>query len=167
MDVGLGMEIDVIFRPGCRVTTAVRLRTLAEEILKRAPSGCEQACVLLTGDEEICTLNQRFRGLNRPTDVLSFPAREGGLAENGYLGDVVISVETARRQARPLQRTTRQEIDLLLVHGLLHLLGYDHETDDGEMERLQAQLTGKLLQSGSRRRGHRRTPDAGLGNPEG
>jgi len=160
------MEIDVLFRPGCRSTTATHLRDLARKILKSASSECEQICILLTSDEEIRSLNKRFRGLDQPTDVLSFPACEGGLPEDGHLGDVVISVETARRQARSLERTLRQEIDFLLLHGLLHLLGYDHETDQGEMERLQARLARTLLQAHLPRPGARRSGEGNPGHPD-
>jgi probable rRNA maturation factor len=73
--------------------------------------------------------------------VLSFP---GGASE-GELGDIVISVETAARNARALGRTLPQELDVLALHGFLHVLGYDHETDDGTMDRLERRLRRRLL----------------------
>lgn len=82
-------------------------------------------------------LNRRWRGKDRSTDVLAFPA-EGVAA--GFLGDIVISLPYAARQARSRGESRASEIDRLLVHGYLHLLGYDHETDDGEMLAVQAEI---------------------------
>ena len=81
------------------------------------------------------TLNRRWRRLDRPTDVLSFPS-----GERLSLGDLVLDVPYARRQARLHGHSTARELQILLAHGLLHLLGYDHETDDGTMFRLQRRL---------------------------
>jgi probable rRNA maturation factor len=86
-------------------------------------------------------LNRRWRRKNRPTDVLSFPSGENG---SRFLGDVVISVPYASRQARRRGDPPSREMDRLLVHGYLHLLGYDHETDDGEMDALEARLRARL-----------------------
>jgi probable rRNA maturation factor len=97
--------------------------------------------LVLTGDRPVRALNARYRGKDKPTDVLSFPAGGG---EAG-LGDIVISVETAERNARALGRTLPQELDVLALHGFLHVLGYDHETDDGTMDRLEARLRRRLL----------------------
>lgn len=100
-----------------------------------------EIALVLTNDRFIRPLNARYRGKDKATDVLSFPG-EGG--ENG-LGDVLISVETAGRNARGLGRTLLQELDVLALHGFLHVLGYDHETDDGTMDRLERRLRRKLL----------------------
>lgn len=106
-----------------------------------APSG--SATVALVTDGRMRTLNRDFRGLDKPTDVLSFRStRKGG--SSGYLGDIVISVETAERQARRLRSTLPRELEILALHGFLHLLGYDHETDDGEMRRIEYRLRRKL-----------------------
>jgi probable rRNA maturation factor len=84
--------------------------------------------VLLVTDAEMQRLNRDWRGKDRPTDVLAFAQREGGGATpENLLGDVVISVDTARRQARSGRRPLGREAERLLVHGLLHLLGWDHE----------------------------------------
>jgi len=97
--------------------------------------------LVLTGDRTVRRLNRDFRGKDKPTDVLSFP----GPHEEGNLGDIVISVETAARNARAFTRTFFQELDILTLHGFLHVLGYDHETDDGTMDRLEARLRRRLL----------------------
>lgn len=90
--------------------------------------------VLLCDDTTIRTLNRDYRDIDRPTDVLAFPQEEGldpGIASlpPRILGDVVISLETARRQAQAEGRTIASEVTMLLGHGLLHLLGYDHRTE--------------------------------------
>ena len=92
----------------------------------------------LVPDRRVQELNRRFRGRNAPTDVLSFPADEPGV-----LGDVVIARGVARRQARGAGHDLPTEIRVLALHGLLHLLGYDHERDGGRMARLEARLRRK------------------------
>lgn len=91
--------------------------------------------IVLTDDETIHGYNRDFRGVDRPTDVLSFPASEGeeliGIPD-GHLGDIMISVETAERQAKELGHSTEREIAFLAVHGTLHVLGYDHMTPEDE-----------------------------------
>ena len=97
--------------------------------------------VLLTTDRAIRRLNREFRGIDKATDVLSFPAAE---QFSGIAGDVAISVQTARRQAAEQDHSLAVEIKVLMLHGLLHLAGYDHETDDGLMARRERVLLGKL-----------------------
>ncbi len=91
--------------------------------------------IVLTDDETIHGYNRDFRGVDRPTDVLSFPSSEGeeliGIPD-GHLGDIMISVETAERQAKELGHSTEREIAFLAVHGTLHVLGYDHMTPEDE-----------------------------------
>lgn len=109
-----------------------------------APLG-SSASLVLVADDRIRKLNRTYRGYDQPTDVLSFPARAGEFPdESDYLGDIVISVETARRQASRRGSTLPRELRVLALHGLLHLLGYDHETDDGEMRRLEYRLRRKF-----------------------
>ena len=97
--------------------------------------------VLLTTDGGIRRLNREFRGKDKATDVLSFPASE--MAE-GEAGDLAISVPTARRQAVACGHALGVELKVLMLHGLLHLAGYDHETDKGQMARRENALRAKL-----------------------
>ncbi len=92
--------------------------------------------ILLCDDETIRKLNRRYRKKNRPTDVLAFPMQEGPgpSLDTGLLGDVVISLPTATRQAKRGDRPIIQEVTFLLAHGLLHLLGHDHATAREERE---------------------------------
>ena len=94
--------------------------------------------VAVAADRRVQELNRKFRGKDAPTDVLSFPADEPGT-----LGDVVIARGVARRQARGAGHDVDTEIRVLALHGLLHLLGYDHERDGGRMARLEARLRRK------------------------
>lgn len=118
--------------------------------------GCPQGevLVLFTDDREIRGLNRRFRGKDRPTDVLSFPDGNPLAEPVARIGDIVISVPTARRNARRAGHPLRREIRHLLIHGFLHLMGYDHEVDGGEMVALEAEIRTRLL---GRARRSRRT----------
>jgi probable rRNA maturation factor len=102
--------------------------------------------ILLVDDAIIHTLNGSYRGKDKPTDVLSFAMSEGefGDVNPAMLGDVVISVPTARRQAKRAKREAFDEVTFLLAHGLLHLIGFDHETD--EQEREMKKETRRLMQ---------------------
>lgn len=105
--------------------------------------------ILFVGDRAMRTLNRRYRGKDRTTDVLSFSLREGAFShiQPEVLGDIVIAVPTAARQAVEAGHTLGREIEVLLVHGLLHLLGYDHERSEGEerrMKRREVQLLKRL-----------------------
>lgn len=108
-----------------------------------------QVTVLLTTDSAIRRLNRQFRGKNKATDVLSFPAythvfKTGRDETPRIAGDIAISVHTARKQADALAHPLAVEIKILMLHGLLHLAGYDHETDEGEMARQEERLRAKL-----------------------
>ena len=98
----------------------------------------QEISILFCGDARMRALNRRYRHRNRSTDVLAFPG------EGAALGDIVISVPYARRQARRRGESRAREIERLLLHGYLHLLGYDHETDQGEMDLLEGELRGRL-----------------------
>ncbi|MBR0134627.1 MAG: rRNA maturation RNase YbeY [Clostridia bacterium] len=94
-----------------------------------------EICIELTNDAVIHRLNRDFRNTDRPTDVLSFPSAEGEeliAAPDGHLGDIMISVETAERQAEELGHSPEREIMFLAIHGTLHVLGYDHMTPEDE-----------------------------------
>ena len=107
--------------------------------------------VALVSDARVRALNRQYRRLDAPTDVLSFPA-----GEPSHLGDVVIATGVARRQARAAGHPLRTEVRVLALHGLLHLLGYDHETDNGRMATLEARLRRQGgLREGLIERGHR------------
>lgn len=103
-----------------------------------------QVTVLLTSDAVLRSFNRRFRGKNKPTDVLSFPAEDEAPRRERIAGDLAISVPTARRQATQQGHTLSTEIKVLMLHGLLHLAGYDHEADSGEMERRERRLRTRL-----------------------
>jgi probable rRNA maturation factor len=95
--------------------------------------------VLFVGDRAMRTLNRRYRGKDKTTDVLSFSLREGAFphVQPDVLGDIVIAVPTAARQAAEREHSLGSEIEFLLVHGLLHLLGYDHERGNDEARRMK------------------------------
>jgi probable rRNA maturation factor len=114
---------------------------LANGILERVGRTESTATIAFVSDDRIRELNRRYRGLDRTTDVLSFPAGDDVGVE---LGDIAISVERAKAQARQNGLTFEQEIAQLILHGLLHLCGYDHETDNGEMNRLELKLRREL-----------------------
>jgi len=110
-----------------------------------------QVAVRIATNRELCALNLRFRGHKRPTDVLSFPAvsprlgvESPGGPEPQLEGDIVISAEMAAANARRLGHSLTDELKVLILHGLLHLAGYDHETDQGEMEQRETQLRNQL-----------------------
>jgi probable rRNA maturation factor len=142
---------------------AARLaRPSLESFLCRVKSelGLEQAglTVCLVSDAEIARMNEKYRNKKGPTDVLSFPAVawrgpqrpawEGGAYKRKkageYLGDIAIAPATARRYAKKNGRKLSSELQVLILHGVLHLLGYDHETDRGEMDRVERKLRKRL-----------------------
>jgi len=114
---------------------AARVRRVLADAARATRSRPREVSVYFCGDRRMRSLNRRFRRQDRSTDVLSFPAGGGAL-----LGDIVISVPYAARQARRRHQPASAEMDRLLLHGYLHLLGYDHETDDGRMDALEARL---------------------------
>jgi probable rRNA maturation factor len=121
------------------VTTGQRAPGLARWLESVAPAAARgTVTVALVPDARVGALNRQYRHKDRPTDVLSFPA-----GEPGQLGDVAIALGVARRQARAAGHPLGTELRILALHGLLHLLGYDHEQDDGRMERLERRLRRK------------------------
>jgi len=106
---------------------------------QRAAGLAGEVNVLLTGDAEMQRLNRQFRGKNYPTDVLSFPAPSPGGG-----GDIAISLATARAQAAGEGHDLLTEVKILILHGMLHLAGHDHERDRGHMRRLERKLRAEL-----------------------
>ena len=100
----------------------------------RKDEAVAEVSIALVDDETMRKLNRQFRHKNRTTDVLTFPG------DDSYLGDIVISVEQARRQAADEGHSIATEVRYLLLHGILHALGYDHEKDNGEMNKLEIEL---------------------------
>jgi probable rRNA maturation factor len=136
------LEVAVLLRRKRPRVSGARLRRVLQGAA-RALKVSGEVALLLTGDAPMRRLNAQYRGKDKPTDVLSFPGPGG---EAG-LGDIVISLDTAARNAPNFGRTFAQEVDVLALHGFLHVLGYDHERDHGTMERLEAQLRRRLLGS--------------------
>jgi len=144
------VEIVVACRGGRRLAaTCSRVLRRLLKATRRERSG---VTLLLASDDHVRRLNRRWLGKRRTTDVLSFPAR--GELEPGrlHLGDIAISVPQAARQARRARWSLDDEMALLLTHGFLHLLGYDHETDDGAMRRLEEVLLRRAAGVALRRR---------------
>lgn len=160
MAVGRRLDVVLLNRQRARRVGRARLRGVLGGAAAALGVAGEVALVL-AGDRAVRTLNARYRGKDRSTDVLSFPGPCGPHASRAArwrgsrcaacgrgqpeLGDIVISVPAARRNARRLGRSLPGELDVLALHGFLHVLGYDHETDDGDMDRLERRLRRRLL----------------------
>lgn len=120
-----------------------RLREWLHSTVPGVAPSARSLAVKLCGDAAMRALNRDRRGKDKTTDVLSFP---GGETPEGYhLGDIVISVPQARRQAEEAGHPLDRELRILLLHGVLHCLGYDHETDDGTMDRLERRLRRRWI----------------------
>jgi probable rRNA maturation factor len=123
--------------------------------------------VMVTHSREMRSLNSRFRGKNYATDVLSFPPPA---LDNGFAGDIAVSLDIASRNARSLGHSLGQEVQILVLHGILHLAGYDHEGDQGEMAERERQMRVRFgLPTGLIERVHihsgRRPRSTGLHRP--
>ena len=114
-------------------------KELATKMLQAIGNEQASATIAFVSDKTIRDLNNQFRGIDKSTDVLSFPAEE-----SDNLGDIAISVDTAAVQCVENGLTLDEEIAQLMLHGLLHLSGYDHETDNGEMNHVELKLRKKL-----------------------
>jgi probable rRNA maturation factor len=101
--------------------------------------------VLVASDEQLRQLNRDYRGIDAPTDVLSFPDGEGLPSGLRLLGEIAISMDTARRQSVEQGHDELRELSELVVHGTMHLLGYDHERDNGEMDDLELRIRQEVL----------------------
>jgi probable rRNA maturation factor len=118
-----------------RRTVELFARRLQKEVAKGQPFDC-----LITGDADLRRMNRQFRGLDYATDVLSFPAGP----PTPRLGDLAISLGRARAQAREFGHDIEHEVEILMLHGVLHLLGLDHETDTGQMARAEKRWRTRL-----------------------
>jgi probable rRNA maturation factor len=126
------------------------LRSLSKSSAQNELNTDVQMTVVFVRDKKIRTLNRDYRGKDYATDVLSFQTSDGedeasNFGGENYIGDIVISTDTAMRQAEEAKQTFEREVQELVIHGVLHLCGYDHETDNGEMNRLELKLRDKLL----------------------
>ncbi len=149
-----GCEV-AIQNPNRDATVRVRaLRPWVESVLAAVAPTARSFTLRFVSDREMQRLNRTYRARDRPTDVLSFPgdledaAQEGTavVPQEGHLGDVVVSVPTAARQARSRGHDASREIRLLVLHGVLHCLGHDHEQDDGTMDRLERRWRRRFLE---------------------
>jgi probable rRNA maturation factor len=121
------------------------LKQFAERARRELRFADDAVTVCLVSDAAIAHLNRQYRGKRGPTDVLSFPAAAHKSSNAApYAGDIAISPSAARRNARRLDRTLPAELRVLILHGMLHLAGYDHETDRGEMDRVERRLRRRL-----------------------
>jgi probable rRNA maturation factor len=129
-----------------RVPVAIRpLEDFFERVRRELRFASESVTVELISDAAMARLNRSFRNKRGPTDVLSFPANGARPSQEAkYVGDIAISPETARRNARRFSRTLPAEIRILILHGMIHLAGFDHENDHGEMDRLERRLRRRL-----------------------
>jgi probable rRNA maturation factor len=138
--------VEVVNRQRKLPVDCERWRAFAAKALKVVPSEVAGVTVAFVSDRAMRELNGRWRGKRGTTDVLSFPAAQDKFErlEGQTLGDVVISVEQAARQAAEHGLDFDDEVSQLILHGLLHLCGYDHETDHGQMNRLELRLRRRL-----------------------
>ena len=132
------------------------LSKFAERVRRELGFPEQSVTICFVSDPAIARMNRKFREKTGPTDVLSFPLRRRRIRRppslagakqrsgNDYIGDIVISPETARRYARKHSRRLTAELCVLILHGMIHLAGYDHEVDDGEMMRLERRLRRRL-----------------------
>ena len=129
-----------------RVPVAIHpLQQFHERVRRELGFAPESVTIQLISDENMARLNETFRKKQGSTDVLSFPANGARPAPGAeYVGDIAISPETARRNARRFSRSFPVEMRILILHGMIHLAGFDHETDHGEMDRLERRLRKRL-----------------------
>ena len=121
------MSVEIIRRDESKKVSSRKLKKIAQKVLEIVERDQAELCVVLVANREIRKLNAKYRKKDYPTDVLSFPAGDELPPGVLLLGDVIISVEKAREQAEQRKRTLDEELVVLLIHGILHLLGYDHE----------------------------------------
>lgn len=141
-------QVEIVNRQRRFPLDVAALETFASSALKLIIKTDARVSIALTNDRRMRRLNRDFRGRDRTTDVLSFPfqaeAFERETDQSEFLGDIMISVEQAARQATENDLTLERELRQLVLHGLLHLCGYDHERDGGEMNRTEMRLRRRL-----------------------
>jgi probable rRNA maturation factor len=149
------VAIEVVNRQRLARIDARRVARLIDTTLAEVGRADANLTVAFVRDRVIRDLNRKFRGNDRVTDVLSFPAEDDlghgrdvsfiGSGVSKFLGDIVVSTETALKQANDASHSFEREVNELVIHGVLHLCGYDHQTDRGRMNRLELRLRKKLL----------------------
>ena len=129
-----------------RVPVAIHpLQQFYERVRVELGFAPESVTIQLISDDTMAQLNETYRKKHGPTDVLSFPANGARPSQGAeYIGDIAISPETARRNARRFSRSLPVEMRILILHGMIHLAGFDHESDRGEMDRLERRLRKRL-----------------------
>jgi probable rRNA maturation factor len=145
------MPVEVVRRDAGREFPSRKLKKIAQKILELVGQNRAELSLALVENSEIQTLNAKYRKKDYPTDVLSFPVDEHSPAKERLLGDVVISIQKAREQAKQGRRSLDEEMMTLLIHGVLHLLGYDHERSAQEariMTRLEKRIYRALCEQG-------------------
>ena len=143
------VSVEIARRNSGKQIASSKLKKIAEKILDLLEQGSAELSLVLVGNDEIQRLNRKFRGKDYPTDVLSFPVENGPPGPERLLGDVIISVDKAREQAKERGRSFDEEMVTLLIHGVVHLLGYDHERsakDARAMTRLEKRIYRALCE---------------------
>lgn len=145
------LQLDIIIEDGDWSAFAPvedALAEVADAVARRLELDAAEAAVSLSSNERVQTLNLTYRGQDKPTNVLSFPASERGMPAGAmrHLGDIVLAAETVASEAVAEGKPYRHHLQHLVVHGLLHLLGYDHESEPDAlaMERLEVEILGQL-----------------------
>ena len=145
------MPVEIVRRAAGRKFSSARIKQVARAILQLVGQPEAELSLALIGNAEMRKLNAKYRHKDYPTDVLSFPAANNLPAGAQLLGDVVISLDKAAEQARERQRPLDQEVTTLLIHGVVHLLGYDHERsakDARIMTRVEKKIARQLCERG-------------------
>jgi probable rRNA maturation factor len=136
--------VEIVVQDTSGRSVSAHCRCLLQRLLEATDRAGAGVALLLAPDRTVRTLNRRFRQVDRVTDVLAFPAAGDLEPAQPHLGEIAIALPQARRQARLARWPLRSELALLVTHGFLHLLGYDHELDDGTMHRLEEELLDRV-----------------------
>jgi probable rRNA maturation factor len=141
------MEVQIGNRQDNHRISEKKIRQTASVILNALDYPDAELSILIVDDQQIAQLNRQYLNREGPTNVIAFPMRQGRFSDiaPNLLGDVVISADTARREAQSAGTSMQDRFDQLLIHGILHLLGYDHENTAAETQKMEAK-TNELLQ---------------------